>query len=525
MTGTKILKINGRRKLMVKKISVLALAGLFAFPALSVASGGPNVTDLERKIEELSRQLEELKSAMGQQAEMNKATAAQLEDLDTLDMDDLEDRMDDWDLAARFKLYGDFRSRLDLYSADTVFGRSLKNDSLWTNRFRLNMRVKATENVEFKGRLAMNKTWGMQSAFTDDSGRIFPIFDGNVGRTPADSSALYVDRAYVNWNNIGGAPVWFSIGRRPTTDGPPSQIRLGTDERLATPVAFFNYPFDGATLGYGYNWGNDALGSGKVRFCYGRGFEDGLQNDVQGRLADTDFAGINWDIAHKDNRLLNFQTFMVYNVFNYPNFQDPIINQTIGELRGAGDRQNIGNLWHSDVVYQDQVSDFRYFVSGGYSQAQPNANGMFNDYPAMMMGLEGPNQDNQNGYALYAGVRYDMDHINLKIGAEYNWGSEYWIALTPGHDDIYESKLATRGQVFELYTIWDIPAGEAISKYGRAFIRLGYQHYDYNYSGSGDWNMTPYDLGNQADLMSLQMMGMDPVEKADQVYLTFEANF
>ena len=37
------------------------------------------------------------------------------------------------------------------------------NDTLMTNRLRLNMRVKATENVEFKGRLAMYKAWGMQS--------------------------------------------------------------------------------------------------------------------------------------------------------------------------------------------------------------------------------------------------------------------------------------------------------------------------------------------------------------------------
>ncbi len=507
---------------MVKKISVLALAGLFAFPALSVASGGPNVNDLERKIEELSRQLEELKSAMGQQAEMNEATASKLDDLD---LEDLEDKMDEWDLAARFKFFGDFRSRLDYYNADTVFGRNLKNDSLWTNRFRLNMRVKAMEDVEFKGRLAMYKSWGMQSAFTDDAGAMYPVFDGNVSRTPAESSAFYVDQAYVNWNGIGGAPVWFSIGRRPTTDGPPSQIRLGIEERMATPVAFFNYAFDGLVLGYGYNWGNEELGSGKLRFCYGRGFEDGLQNDIDGRLADTDFAGFNWDVAHKDNRLLNLQTFMVFNVFNYPNFQDPIIDQTFGSVSGMGDRSNIGNLWHSDMVYQDQISDFRYFFSAGYSQSQPNANGMFNDFPAMMMGLEGPNQDNQNGYALYAGIRYDIDSMNLKVGAEYNWGSEYWIALSPGHDDIYQAKLATRGQVFELYTIWDIPAGEAISRYGRAFIRLGYQHYDYDYSGSGDWNMAPYDLGSDADLMSLRMMGMDPVESADQVYLTFEAFF
>ena len=507
---------------MVKKLSVLALAGLFALPAASMASGGPNVQDLERKIEELSRQLEELKAAMGKQAEVDKATSAQLENLSD-SFDDFDERAEEWDLASRFKLNGDFRARLDYYNADTVFGRELKNDTLWTNRFRLNMRVKATENVEFKGRLAMYKTWGMQSAWSDDSGEIFPIIDGNVSRTPVGDSALYVDRAYVNWNNIGGAPVWFSIGRRPTTDGPPSQIRLGIDERLATPVAFFNYAFDGFTLGYGYNWSNEALGSGKFRFCYGRGFEDGLLQD--NRINDTDFAGLNWDIFHKGTRLLNLQTFGVFNAFNYPNFQDPIINATFAEASGFGDRLNVGNLFHTDAVYQDQIDNLRYFVSAGWSQTKPNDNGMFNDLPAMMMGLSGPNTDDENGYALYAGLRYDFDNLRLKLGAEWNYGSEYWVAFTPAYDDIYQSKLATRGNVFEIYSIYDIPAGEAISQYGRAFIRLGYQHYEYDYSGSGDWNLRPYDLSNAQDLMALQMIGRDPVEKADQIYLTFEVLF
>ena len=506
---------------MVKKVSVLALAGLMAFPVVSMASGGPNVQDLERKIEELSRQLDELKAAMGEQAEMNKATSDQIEGLsDTID--EFDERADEWALAARFKFSGDFRSRFDFYNADTVFGRSLENDLLMTNRFRLNMRVKATENVEFKGRLAMYKTFGMSSAFADDSGAMWPAFDGNVSRTPIGDSTLYVDRAYVNWNNIGGLPVWFSVGRRPTTDGVPSQIRMGTDERLATPVAYMDWPFDGMVLGYGYNWGED-IGTGKVRLCFGRGYEAGLLEDSA--LNDTDFAGVNWDILQNGNRLLNFQTFMAFNVFNYPNFQDLSVEQNFGSMTGLGARKELGNIWHTDMVYQDQVSNFRYFVAGGWSQTQPNINGMFNDYAAMAMGATGPNQDDQNGYSVFAGVRYDMDDIGLKVGAEYNWGSEYWIAMTPGHDDIYMSKLATRGQVFELYTIWDLPSGEAISKYGRAFIRLGYQHYDYNYSGSGDWNMTPYDLDDSADRMAMQMMGMDPVESADQVYLTFEAHF
>jgi len=508
---------------MVKKISVLALAGLIALPAAALAggsAGGADVSDLERKIEELSRQLDELKAQMGKQQEVDAATSEQLSDLAD-DLDYFDDRADAWDLAARFKLYGDFRTRLDYYKADTVFGETLENDTLWTNRFRLSMRVKATENVEFKGRLAMFKAWGMQAPFENDTSNpmYFPVFDGNVSRT-TDDSALYVDRAYVNWNNIGGAPVWMSVGRRPTTDGPPSQIRMGMDERLATPVAAFNYAFDGLTLGYGYNWGNEDLGAGKVRFCYGRGFEDGLlvDNDVN----DADFAGINWDVLGSGNRLLNVQSFGVFNAFNYPQFKD-IPDQFAAEEFGP--RANLGNIYHTDAVWQDEVANFNYFFSGGWSNTQPNDNGMFNDYAAMFAGQSGPNTSSENGYLVYAGLRYDMDDIGLKLGAEYNYGSQYWIAFAPAHDDIYQSKLATRGHVFELYTIYDIPAGEAVSQYGRAFIRLGYQYYDYTYSGSGDWNMYPYDLGSDMDLMKLQAMGLDPIDDAHQIYLTFEAFF
>ncbi len=509
---------------MVKKISVLALAGLIALPAAALAGGsgggGADVNDLERKIEELSRQLEELKAQMGKQQEVDAATSEQLSDLQD-DLYDLDDRADAWDLAARIQLYGDFRTRLDYYKADTVFGETLENDSLWTNRFRLNMRVKATENVEFKGRLAMFKAWGMQAPFENNTSNpmYFPVFDGNVTRT-TDDSALYVDRAYVNWNNIGGAPVWLSLGRRPTTDGPPSQIRMGQDERLATPVAAFNYAFDGITFGYGYNWGNEELGSGKVRFCYGRGFEDGLL--VDGNINDNDFAGINWDVLGVGNRLLNVQSFGVFNAISYPQFKD-IPDQFAAEEFGP--RVNLGNIWHTDVVYQDEVANFNYFVEGGWSNTQPNDNGMFNDYAAMFAGQAGPNTDSENGYLIYAGVRYDIDDIGLKLGAEYNYGSQYWIAFTPAHDDIYQSKLATRGHVFELYTIYDIPAGDAISQFGRAFIRLGYQYYDYIYAGSGDWNMYPYDLDSDMDLMKLQGMGLDPLDNAHQIYLTFEAFF
>ncbi len=183
---------------MVKKISMLALAGLIALPAVASASGGASSNDLERKIEELSMQLDQLK------AQMAKGSNADLSELQE-SVSDLEDRSEAWDLSARFKFYGDYRARLDYFRGTGVFGTVYKSDTLWTNRFRLNMRVKATDNVEFKARLAMYKAWGMQSTPQGLSAG-YPIFDGNSTRTPSDS-ALRVDRAFVNWNNIGGAPI------------------------------------------------------------------------------------------------------------------------------------------------------------------------------------------------------------------------------------------------------------------------------------------------------------------------------
>lgn len=505
---------------MIKKFSVVALAGLLALPMVaSAGSGGADVSDLERKIEELSQQLNDLKAAMAEQSETNEAQDTALEELDG--------KSEEWDLAARIKFYGDFRARLDYYSADTVFGRDLENESIWTNRFRLNMRVNATENVEFKGRLAMYKTWGNQSGFTDESGTMWPVFDGNVTRTPAEDSALYVDRAFVNWNNIGGIPMWFSIGRRPTTDGPPAEIRMGSDERLATPMAFMDWPFDGISTGYAWDWGSEAMGSSRARFCYGRGFEAGLQydDDLSNNIDDMDFAGISWDIMKQGDRFAYIQSFMAFDVIRYPNFQDSAINLMAPGI--YGDNENLGNIWHTSAVYEDKISKFNYFLAGGYSQTRPDSSGMgmFTDFARMGAGLEGPNDDNENGYSVYAGVRYDIDDIGLKLGGEFNWGSKYWLAMSPGHDEIYQSKLATRGQVYEVYMIYDLPTGEAISKYAKTFIRLGYQHYEYNYAGSGDWNMYPYDLSDSADKMMLQAMDMDPVESADQIYLTFEAYF
>ena len=499
---------------MVKQFSMLALAGLLALPVAASAGIAPQQTgDLDRKIQDLSAQLDQLKSQMAAQAEANAATSAKVGALDST-VAGFSDRAEDWDLAARFKLSGDFRSRLDFYNAETALGEDLDNDTAFTNRFRLNMRVGVTENVEIKGRLAMYKAWGESLTGAPLGG---DEWDGNETRTPADNSALRVDRAFVNFNNIGGAPIWFSIGRRPTTDGNPSNIRMNLSERSGTPL-IMDYAFDGASMGYAYKWAGD-IGDGRVRICYGRGFEDGLQVDGEG-LEDTDFVGMSWDILQKGDRFLYAQSFLAANVpgANHPNLWDWDITTTPPTPIPSVD--NNGNIQHSGMTYMDKIAGLNYFVAGGWSRTDPNENGMFNDYAAFFTDGTGINTDSENGYHAHVGLRYDIDQVGLKLGAEWNYGSEYWIGMTPGHDDLYASKIAARGNVYEVYGIYDLPMGEAISKYAKTFMRLGYQRYEYNYTGSNDWNMAPVKID---DITA--NMGIDPIESADQVYLTLEATF
>jgi hypothetical protein len=440
-------------------------------------------------------------------------------------------------------------TRVAVFSAmgyNTKAAASHDNDTIYTNRMRLNLRAKAMENLEFKARLAMYKIWGMQNNAVDYQynagmgGGPFLLsslaFDGSSGRQPKDN-VLLVDRAFMNWNAIGGSPVWFSIGRRPVTDGPPAHMRMGTGEKMATPVSYMDYPFDGLSLGYAYeNLFGIEDAPGRVRFCYGRGFEAGPTPEGDG-LNDVDFGGISWDVFSKGNRFFNFQSFGAFNMFNVPDNVDFVNPVEYGLYQIDSqkysyiptdpsrnlllDRANLGDIFHTSSVYMSKFQNLNYFVTGGWSHTK--ARGV-DELGVSLLGSWWEEPTDRDGYSVYLGVRYDLDDLGLKLGAEYNWGSEYWISFTPGHDDLYASKLATRGSVYELYTIWDIPAGEAISQYSKAFFRLGYQHYDYEYTGSGFWLGRPEKIDELAN-DPLKAQFYTPIDTMDQVYLTMEAWF
>src|SRR5207248_10535156 len=108
------------------------------------------------------------------------------------------------------------------------------NNSLFTKRLRLRFDAKVSDNVSFTGRLSMYKVFGDSTGVQVFNGQPNSLnIDGTTTGVP-NSDQLRVDRAYFSWNNIGGSKLYLSIGRRPSTEGPPMNYRQD-EPRGGTP--------------------------------------------------------------------------------------------------------------------------------------------------------------------------------------------------------------------------------------------------------------------------------------------------
>ena len=76
--------------------------------------------------------------------------------------------------------------------------------------------------------------------------------------------------------------------------------------------------------------------------------------------------------------------------------------------------------------------------------------------------------------------------------------------------------------MYETYWIWEIP-GNRLSKYAKTFIRVGYQYYDFEYSGSGLWLGEPKKID---EINTTTVKPLFPAAKSmDNIYATFDVYF
>ena len=358
------------------------------------------------------------------------------------------------------------------------------NNALFTNRLRLNFDAKVSDNVSFTGRLSMYKVFGDSTGVQTFNGQPTSLnIDGTTAGVP-NSDQLRVERAYFSWNNIGGSKLYLSIGRRPSTGGPPMNFRQ--DElRGGTPSgALIDYQFDGITAGY------KVAENVTFRICWGLGYESGFGNGnllktPQDRLKDTHFLGANLDLWNSETTLVQATYAHAFNVADGFNGLVVLpVNPLTGDSVNAPvvmrytPSANLGgiHLFGMNVTRRQGPIDF--YASGNFSSTRPN--GVTTPFGGLLSDpFETP--VNHSGYMFLGGLRYNFaNDERTKLGFEFNHGSEYWFNFAQAADDIIAPKTNTRGNVAEAYLTHRINP--------HFVFKADFIKYLYDYSGSG-WHV------------------------------------
>lgn len=478
----------------------------------------------------------EKKDELQKDQELEKKLAALTKEVEALKQ--RQKKAEDRSLSKWLSIGGDYRFRVDSLhgkvpdfyqftgptSAPVPFtGYSPANDTLLTNRFGLNLKAKATQDVTLTSRLLMYKSFGMETASATNAGFFADrtsILDGTIGHIPQDNT-LRVDQVYATWNNIAGEPIWFSVGRRPSTGGSPEHLRENS-ERPGTggvPALLVDYAFDGGTLGWAPEISALPGAFGKV--CYGRGFDAGFNispttGQSRSLLKDTDMLGVQVVPVDTDPIRVDLQWNRGFSIFDNPN--------DVGNQLGDIDWLGVGLL---STLRKVGPGDLNLFASAGASITHPNGKHALLAGPGSPdsgagLLVNGADTSSHTGYAAYVGGRYDLP-FGLKVGLEYNRGSKYWLAFDPASDDMWTAKLGTRGNVYETYLIQELPLLPISSFRAKAFFKLGYQYYDFSYTGSSNWVGAPVQMSAlTATPFNAQMF--PPVKSAHDIYATFEVH-
>ncbi len=403
------------------------------------------------------------------------------------EIEDFSNRLDKVErksILDRIKLGGELRTRIDQYAYKDNLVNNQKKDGhineLWSNRLRLNMRSDITQNLIFHGRLSYFKLSG-------DTNYSALLFDSNKASIPDPEGNIHVERAYVDYF-LDILPVSFTVGRIPTSEGPPSEFRENTTRKATWPKLFLDGENDGIIL----NIDTDnitGLNNSMFRITYSKSYQNfdnykGITIDDTRTIVfayETEIPTLDdsilwasfgkiWDVRP----LIELDASTGLSVLSYPENTCDVdlynLHLQLKNIRNSGldfffsySYQKINPLDHGTVLGMD---------ISGVGVVPVIELGLYSD------NLSGNLGEKRYGYAIYTGIRYEMPIKSLnypKIGFEYNYSSKHFLGaiMISGSGEII-NKLGINGSVFELYYIQPL-----IKKH--MFLRVGGVYFDYNY--------------------------------------------
>jgi hypothetical protein len=372
----------------------------------------------------------------------------------------------------------DFRNAVDVLDyKDNDTGLTASNPSLLSSRLYLNMMAAPTDELSFRGQLAIYSLWGAH-LFAENGGTpTDPDFalgqkDWSGSSKPTDTLMRVKEAYFLYSTNVGEQPVSVSIGRRPSTEGFLANYRENAKDPGSPLAHITNMEVNAAMVMLNFS---RYLKGSYVKFVYGRAHTGEVEN-VYGvgtapysPYADADSAGDdeNVDFFVMPGALYNDGTYnLMFQWAHILNTKGKRVDD--GMTKVASGTADLGAL--SLVV--DGISDEYEFleessVFASFAMTQYNPKSGYS-----LLGSE----DSETGSSYWVGAIFpDMITDGGKIGLEYNHGSQYWTPMTWAEDTAIGSKVAVRGDALEAY--WNFNLFGV--KYLPSQVRYTYAHHDY----------------------------------------------
>lgn len=392
------------------------------------------------------------------------------------------------------KWSADFRTSVDNLNYKMADGSTIKNNAVLSNRLWLGMSYAANENLSFTGQLAYNKLFGERSMSPEDIMNA-DGFDWVSGESAYDDT-LRVRSAYFFYQDdefLGAEIPWtISIGRRPSTQG--HLINFRDNDPASSPLAHtVNVEFDGASAKFGMEELTGLDGS-YFKLCAGRGMTDAEPrfsstpySSSHAKTSNVDMAGI-IVVPYDDKQYsTGFQYTYANNLIDMVNPMDMMQGmETVGGLHTATGFVMVNGIGEG---ISDFLDDSMIFVSGAMSKTDP--------YPGKQ-GMLG-STESKTGYSYWIGTQFpSLISDEGRWGIEFNHGSNYWRPITYSEDTLVGSKLAARGDAYEIYMTE--PLVDDILTF-----QLRYTYIDYDYSGSNGFFGS--NTGTPMSIEQVQAMG------------------
>jgi hypothetical protein len=500
----------------MKRIITASLVASLALTSIQAESTSERLADLEAQLAKVKKDLKK------QNKKINEVKAH--------------------DSGDNIKWGVDIRTAYDNINYDMGDGSSTGKDSLYSLRLWLNMAYAPNQNNVFKGQLSMNKAFG--ASFDNPMNRMFDAFDWTSNEALTDNS-LKVRQAYwlyLGENAFGADMPWtFSLGRRPSTGG--FLANLAQDDAAQSPLGHvINVEFDGLSSKLDLSKVSGIPGF-SVKLCMGYGSTNHTpligsatpnSEDEVNDMEDIKLAGFIVE-PYNDGQIITKATW--FKAYDLPDaningmgaidVMSPQPLSQVGDMTGAAFSVLIDGLTEDGYF-----ADAKVFGSFGWTETDPNGGsvtlpdgvgGTF-DAPGMLGSM-----DKESGTSYWFGAYLpvtDGENDYGKIGLEYNHGSKYWRPFTYAEDTMSGSKLAVRGDAWEINYTYQI--NEALSAQAR------YVSMNYDYTGSngffGSSTGTPIkisDLKYAASLGDMQAAGMlaQTIEKSQDFRLYLRYRF